>query len=400
MGWMKELLSQSPWLAALVPATIAVIVSLIVHRLGGVLLRRAARLSVVLKHVVEALHQPAQLVLPLIALQIVWQAAPNDLRFIDTVRHINGLALIGTFTWLVMSAISGVADGVIAKHPSNVADNLHARRIQTQARVLARTAMILVLMAGASFMLMTFPGARQVGASLLASAGVIGIVGGIAARPVFANLIAGLQIALAQPIRIDDVLIVEGEWGRVEEITGTYVVLNIWDERRLIIPLQYFIEKPFQNWTRNNSQMLGSVFVYADFGMPLAPLRAEMERIVRAAPEWDQRVFVLQVTDATERTMQIRILATAESSPKAFDLRCRIREGIIDFMQREYPQFLPQLRVQNATDFRPASRLDAPAPSAGGAGPKMEQAINIQAPPGGDATANVVPPASIVRPAV
>jgi len=174
---------------------------------------------------------------------------------------------------------------------------------------------------------------------------VIGIIAGLAAKPVFSNLIAGLQLALTQPIRIDDVLVVEGEWGRVEEITGTFVVLRIWDERCLILPLSYFIEKPFQNWTRSSAQLLGSVFFYVDFGMPVAPLRAELERIVRGAPEWDGRTFVLQVTDTTERTMQIRALATAQSSGLAFDLRCRIREGLIDFMQREYPQHLPQLRI-------------------------------------------------------
>ena len=213
--------------------------------------------------------------------------------------------------------------------------------------MLARTADSVLLVAGASMMLMTFPGARQVGASLLASAGVIGIVAGLAAKPVFSNLIAGLQIALAQPIRIDDVLVVEGEWGRVEEITGTFVVLRLWDERRLILPLSYFIEKPFQNWTRSSAQLLGSVFIYADYGMPLAPLREEVERIVKAAPEWDGRFFNLRVTDTTERTMQIRVLCTAASSSLAFDLRCTVREGLIDFMQREYPQFLPRVRIED-----------------------------------------------------
>lgn len=373
---MNELLTEYPWLGVLVPATIAVIVALVVHRVGGLLLLRASRPAPVVQAILRAVRQPARWALPLLALQAVWQAAPGDLRFIDSVRHMNGLALIAAFTWLAMRAIGGLADGVIARHPADVADNLHARRIHTQTRVLSRTAMFVVLIGGAAMMLMTFPGARQVGASLLASAGVVGIVAGIAARPVFSNLIAGLQIALAQPIRIDDVLIVEGEWGRVEEITGTYVVLSIWDERRLIIPLQYFIEKPFQNWTRNNAQLLGAVFIYVDFGMPLAPLRTEMERIVRAAPEWDGRVFVLQVTDATERTMQIRILATAASSPKAFDLRCRIREGMIDFMQREYPQFLPQLRIQATADFRPASREQAP-PQTRTDALKMEQAVHL-----------------------
>jgi small-conductance mechanosensitive channel len=192
---------------------------------------------------------------------------------------------------------------------------------------------------------MTFPGARQLGASLLASAGVLGIIGGLAARPVFSNLIAGLQLALAQPIRLDDVLIVQGEWGRVEEITGTYVVLRIWDERRLIIPLQWFIENPFQNWTRSTSRILGTVFLNVDYALPVEALRTEARRLVEQAPEWDQRVFVVQVTDATERTMQIRVLVSASDSGKAFDLRCRVREGLLEWLAREYPQCLPTSRV-------------------------------------------------------
>ncbi|MNN18106.1 Miniconductance mechanosensitive channel MscM precursor [compost metagenome] len=289
---------------------------------------------------------PAKAVLPLLALQTVWQAAPDDLRWIDNVRHLNGLLMIVATTWLAARIIAGFAQGVLERHPVDVADNMGARRIHTQTRVLSRIAMSLVIVIGASMVLMTFPGARQVGASLLASAGVVGLVAGFAAKPVFSNLIAGLQLALTQPIRLDDVLIVEGEWGRVEEITGTYVVLRIWDDRRLIIPLQYFIEKPFQNWTRSSAELLGSVFFHVDYGMPLAPLRKELERIVHAAPQWDRRFFNLVVTDATERTMQLRVLCTAASSGLAWDLRCVVREGLIDFMQREYPQFLPRLRIE------------------------------------------------------
>jgi small-conductance mechanosensitive channel len=148
--------------------------------------------------------------------------------------------------------------------------------------------------------------------------------------------------------------VVEGEWGRVEEITGTFVVVKIWDDRRLILPLSYFIEKPFQNWTRKSSQLLGAVFVYVDYGMPVAPLRAEVERIVKGAPEWDGRFFNLQVTDATERSMQLRVLCTAGNSSLAFDLRCKVREGLIDFMQREYPQFLPKMRIEGDA-MQPAS---------------------------------------------
>ncbi|HEX7864368.1 MAG TPA: mechanosensitive ion channel domain-containing protein [Variovorax sp.] len=340
----KEILAH-PWFGTWVAILVVIPLALLVHRIGGLVLKRITRPAPAVHAMVLNCNAPARLVLPLVALLLIFQAAPEDLRFIGNVRHFNGLLLIAAATWLTVKAISGFADGVLAQNPSDIADNLQARRVLTQTRVLARTAMSVVIVAGGAMMLMTFPGARQVGASLLASAGVIGIVAGLAAKPVFSNLIAGLQIALAQPIRIDDVLVVEGEWGRVEEITGTFVVVRIWDERRLILPLTYFIEKPFQNWTRHSSQLLGAVFIYVDYGMPLAPLREEVERIVKAAPEWDGRFFNLRVTDATERTMQIRVLCTAATSSLTFDLRCSVREGLIDYMQREYPQFLPKLRI-------------------------------------------------------
>lgn len=343
-----------PWAVTALAAFTAALAALIAHRAAWLVLLRITSPTPLMQIMVRSCARAASMVLPLLALQLVWQAAPDDLRWINSIRHFNGLALIAGFTWLAASAIDGVADGVTARHPVDVADNLQARRIHTQARVLSRTAMVVALLAGVSLMLMTFPGARQVGASLLASAGVVGIVAGIAARPVFSNLIAGLQIALSQPIRIDDVLIVEGEWGRVEEITGSYVVLHIWDDRRLIIPLQWFIEHPFQNWTRTSSQLLGTVFLNVDFATPMAPLRAELERIVQGMPEWDRRVVKLQVTDTTERTMQLRILVTAQSAGLAFDLRCKVREAMIDFMQREYPRHLPTLRL-DATAGGPAT---------------------------------------------
>lgn len=351
-----DILLAHPWFGTWTAALVAVIVALIVHRLGGLLLLRMTRATPVLHAIVVKSRAPAKAVLPLLALQTVWQAAPDDLRWIDSVRHLNGLLMIIATTWLAVRIIAGLAQGIMARHPVDVADNIGARRIHTQTRVLSRIAMSLVVLMGAAMLLMTFPGARQVGASLLASAGVVGLIAGFAAKPVFSNMIAGLQLALTQPIRLDDVLIVEGEWGRVEEITGTYVVLRIWDERRLIIPLQYFIEKPFQNWTRSSAQLLGSVFFHVDYGMPLAPLRKELERIVHAAPEWDRRFFNLVVTDATERTMQLRVLCTAASSGLAWDLRCVVREGLIDFMQREYPQFLPRLRIEGEGEGGAARR--------------------------------------------
>jgi small-conductance mechanosensitive channel len=279
------------------------------------------------------------------------------------------VALLAALTWLAVRAISGIERAINLRHPANVEDNLHARQVQTQTRVLSRSGMLLVGVLGVATILMTFPGVRSFGASLLASAGVAGLVIGLAARPVLSNLLAGLQIALAQPIRLDDVLIIQNEWGRVEEITGTYVVLRIWDERRLIIPLQWLIENPFQNWTRTSSQILGTVFLWVDYGLPLAPLRAELDRIVHAAPEWDKRVVVLQVTDADEKTMQLRILVSSRNSGLNFDLRCRVREALIDFLRRDYPEYLPRIRIE--TDSGPQHEtqpLHAVQPSLGGGG--------------------------------
>lgn len=341
-----SLFTWSPWYPLIGVAIAAVLVALIAHRVGRAVLLRVLRGAVLPTAVTNRTQRPASWLFPLIALQLVWQGAPNDLPGIGPVSHVNGILLIMALTWVATSAIRGVADGIIQLNPADVADNLHARRIFTQTRVLSRIAIGAVVVAGTAMALMTFPGARQVGASLLASAGVIGLVAGIAAKPVFGNLIAGLQIALSQPIRIDDVLVIEGEWGRVEEITGAYVVLKIWDERRLIIPLQYFVEKPFQNWTRRSAQIIGTVFLRVDYGMPLQPLRDAARRACEASPHWDGRLCLLQVTDIdSERGMQLRILVTSASSGQAWDLRCAVREALIDFIQREHPQALPKLRA-------------------------------------------------------
>ncbi len=342
------------WVATALMALAAVAVALVAHRVLSRVLRRATRGAPIVHAVGINCERAAGAALPLLALQLAWQFAPNTLHLIENVRHLNGVLLIAALTWLAMSAIQGLAQGVIDQHRVDVEDNMHARRIHTQARVLSRSAMVLVLIAGASMALMTFPGARQVGASLLASAGVLGIIGGIAARPVFSNLIAGLQLALAQPIRLDDVLIVQGEWGRVEEITGTYVVLRIWDERRLIIPLQWFIENPFQNWTRASSQIHQAVYLFVDFATPLAPLRAELQRVVEAAPQWDGRTCTLVIVDATDRAMKIRALVSARASGPAFELGCLVREALFGFMAREYRHCLPTVREIHKVENEPA----------------------------------------------
>lgn len=356
------------WAPLVAVAIAAALGAALASRLLRPVLRRLAAFSPLLLKVITRCERAVLWLAPLVAMQIVWQGVPDDVRAIDSVRHLNGLLLIGAITWLAASAVQGLADGVIALHPSDIADNLHARRVQTQTRVLARIATSAVLLTGLAFVLMTFPRARQLGTSLLASAGVAGLVVGIAARSVFSNLLAGLQIALAQPIRLDDVLIVEGEWGRVEEITATYVVLKIWDERRLIIPLQWFIEHPFQNWTRNEAAMLGTVFLWVDYTLPVEPLRREAQRLCEAQKTWDRRVCVVQVTEASEQCMQLRILVSSASSGDNFDLRCALREGLIDYLQREFPTALPRWRasINPVTDMKQAVVGQADAPAAPG----------------------------------
>ncbi|HVZ42970.1 MAG TPA: mechanosensitive ion channel domain-containing protein [Ramlibacter sp.] len=354
MTELSQLLDQHSWSATLVVALVAVLVAIALHRVGGILLRRVARYSAFALTVLRALDRPAGAVLPSLALLMVWGLAPDQLPYLARVEHFTVLLLVVALTWLGCAAVAGLAKAIIEQHPVTTSDNLQARRVLTQTRVLSRSATTLVLIAGASLALMTFPGARQVGASLLASAGVIGIVGGLAARPVFSNLIAGLQIALSQPIRLDDVLIVQGEWGRVEEITGTYVVLKIWDERRLIVPLQWFIENPFQNWTRTSAQILGSVMLWVDYATPVEAIRAEAKRVAESASEWDGRVFSVQVSDTTDRAMQVRVLVSSADSGKSWDLRCKLREALLAFLAREHPQCLPVARQENRGEAAPS----------------------------------------------
>jgi small-conductance mechanosensitive channel len=335
----------NPWLATAATAAVAIALVLVAHAILFAVLRRLARFSVLLSVLVEHARRPAAFVLPLVVVQFVLEAAPGDLRLMHATRNAASLLLIAGITWLGMRIIGAVAETVIRRHPSNVSDNVEARRVQTQTRVLARILMGLVLLIGIGSALMMFPSVRQVGTSLLASAGVAGLVAGIAARPVLGNLIAGLQIALTQPIRLDDVVVVDGEWGRIEDITSAYVVVKLWDERRLVVPLQWFIQNPFQNWTRREAQIIGTVLLWTDYTVPLAALRKELERTVAEAREWDRRVCVLQVVETSEHSVQLRALVSSADSSANWDLRCRVREALVDYLQREHPQALPRTRA-------------------------------------------------------
>ncbi len=338
--------TSNPWLASALSAAAAIASGLLLHAVFLPIVRRLVAFSVHMSTVVQYIARPTRLLVPVFGLQLVWEAQGPALPGIQYLRLLTALLLTFAVTWTAIRAITGFAEAVVRAHPVNVTDNLAARRLRTQASVLTRVIVMVVVIIGVASALMLFPSVREVGAGLLASAGIAGIAAGVAARPVLSNLIAGLQLALSQPIRLDDVVIIEGEWGRVEEITSTYVVVKIWDERRMVVPLQWIIENPFQNWTRSSAELLGTVLLWVDFQVPLAPLRAELERLCKAAPEWDGRLALLQVVDASERAMQIRALVSAVDSGKAWDLRCRVREGLIAYLQRHHPEGLPRLRAE------------------------------------------------------
>ncbi|OWY26690.1 mechanosensitive ion channel family protein [Herbaspirillum robiniae] len=327
-------------------ALLSVVLAIVIHRAGTALIRRLARGHPFTITATEVAYNSGRTCLILFLLRLVLTGAPDNTPGLTSISYLTSVALILALTWFLMRCVKSVSVAVVKLNPYDVADNLRARRILTQTRVLSRSAYFIIALLGLSFVLLTLPGARQFGASLLASAGVAGIVAGIAAKPVLGNFFAGLQIAFSQPIRIDDVLIVKGEWGRVEEITGTFVVVKIWDERRMIVPLQWFIENPFENWTHTSATILGTVFLWLDYAVPAREVRAEFERVCKTLPLWDKRVCVMHVTDADQRCMQVRLLVSAVDSGSAFDLRCQIREHMISFIATNYPQALPRLRAE------------------------------------------------------
>ena len=289
---------------------------------------------------------PSRLLVLFVLMQAMLKNFAEQGTPIAVLRDINSLLLVATLTWLMVRMVAAARDTIIAAHPVESPDNLEARRIQTQTRVLSRSAISLIVLIGAGLSLMTFPALQQLGTSLLAAGGLAGIAAGFAAKPIFSNLLAGLQIALTQPIRLDDVVIVQNEWGRIDEITGTYVVVKLWDQRRMILPLQWFIENPFQNWTRHSAELLAYVLLWLDYRAPVEPIRREAIRLCEAAPEWDGRLVEVQLVDASPQAVQLRVLVSAANADFAWHLRCRLREELIAFIQREYPDCLPRVRLE------------------------------------------------------
>lgn len=294
-----------------------------------------ARIGAVLRYGVVLLA--ATMAFPALPLPSEPGAALHKLLIAGTI------VLIG---WIVLVGANTVLDGMAARLRMDVADNLDARKAATQLRVLKTAADTLITLVTLALALMSFPSVEQFGLSLFASAGVAGLVLGLAARPLLENLLAGVQLALTQPIRIDDVLVVQGQWGWVEEINATYVVMRLWDRRRFVLPLNYFLQNPFENWTRTSSEIIGSVFLHLDYTAPVAALRAKAEEIVRASPLWNGNVFNVQVSDAGPETITLRVLVTAADSPSAWDLRCEVREKLLAHVQAEHPGALPRRRLE------------------------------------------------------
>ncbi len=352
---------------------VAAVGGFVLHAIVFSILRRfAGRTDTTIDNAfVDRLARPAWIILPVLAVQFVMpsQAAiPDGQRLL--LRHVVSLITILAVVWLIVALIHAGANLVKGRHDVSVADNYLARRMHTQVNLLSRTLVVFVVIIGIGLALMTFPRVRELGTSLLASAGIAGIVIGFAARPVLENLIAGVQLALTQPINIDDVVIIEGEWGRIEQFTSTYVVVKIWDERRLIVPFSKFISEPFQNWTRRTADILGTVFVYADYTVPVEAVRQELRRIAENHEKWDGKVCNLQVTDATPTTVQLRGLVSAGNSGDAWDLRVHVREQLIAFLQREYPETLPRSRVSLHED---GTAPQATAPSAATPKPRQQK---------------------------
>lgn len=280
-----------------------------------------------------------------IALSIIISAWDTEYEIVTYLLHVLKVLIIFAATWLIISFIKLGKELLLKPYDFGEKDNLRARKVTTQFKIIERILITIIIIIALGIALMTFESIRQIGVSLFASAGVAGIIIGISAQKLLANVLAGIQIALAQPIRLDDVVIVEGEWGWIDEINLTYVVVRIWDKRRLVVPTTYFIEKPFQNWTRQTAEILGTVFIYTDYTVPFDKLREELTRILESDKNWDGNVNVLQVTNATEKTVEVRALMSAVDSPTAWDLRVNVREKLIAFLQENYPDSLPRTRL-------------------------------------------------------
>lgn len=301
---------------------------------------------------VRHLRKPVLLFLPVL---FVYGVLPvvREYMTVSTSAVVEGglqALLVIAVAWLLIAALQAAEDAIAGHYEMNVPDNLKARKIVTQVRILRRISTVIIMILAVGFILLQYEPFRRLGTGILASAGIVGIVVGIAAQQTLSDLIAGIQIALTQPIRVDDVVIVEGDFGWVEEITLTYVVVRVWDRRRIVLPITHFVENPFQNWTRTSADLIGSVFLHVDYRTPVDAVREELRRIVEASEYWDGDVCALHVTDATDRAVQLRAIASAPDAPDLWELRCEIREALIAYLRDQHPEALPVVRAKMQAD--------------------------------------------------
>ncbi len=334
------------WLSPALTALVGVVVTLLIYKGALALIHRLTRRKAIPRLFLDASDTALGVVFALLALNAVLATAPTHLPLLSNIQHAAILSLIVAVTWALVQCTSAIGDVIVALNPVLEGQWKRARKVETQTRFLVRVLNILIVIVGLGAALVTFDPVQALGGSLLASAGIGGIILGFAAKPVLGNLLAGLQIALTQPFRIDDVLFVQGEWCWVEEVTATYVVLRVWDLRRLVVPLQWFIENPFQNWSRNDTELMGTVFITVDYAMPIEPLRIEFDRLLRQSMVWNGAINTVQVTEAGDANIEVRLLMSAADSTTLWNLRCTIREGMITFIQQHYPEQLPRLRAR------------------------------------------------------
>ena len=339
LGWLPDLLAGA--ILLLMAALLAVLVHWLFMRALRTVIPRE---RVFFQNLLLETKVPTRWAVINFAIGTALPFAPFTSQVSSTIGNLVTASFIALIGWIALKALDLAVMVHLRQYRIDVEDNLLARKHITQTRILRRAAALVIIVVTIAAGLMTFESVRQYGVSLLAAGGAAGIIVGLAAQPVLSNLFAGLQLALTQPIRIDDAVIVEGEWGTIEEITATYVVIKVWDWRRLVVPLRYFIEQPFQNWTRETASLIGVVMLYLDYRAPIDQIRAKLEEVAGASKLWDRRVVNLQVVEAFETTIQVRALVSAKNAPTAFDLRCEVREKLISYIQSEMPQALPHVR--------------------------------------------------------
>ena len=330
----------------------AVVAGLVIHailfRVARATVRRMPSVLVFDGVVLERTRRPLRLILPLAAVYAAYPFA-QDYLSADVQALLDGLlhaVTVLAVAWLLVALVMMAEDIIAQRYSIEEEDNLQARKIVTQVRILRRIAFVVIGVLTVGAILMQYEPFRELGTGILASAGIIGIVVGVAAQRTLGNLIAGFQIAFTQPIRVDDVVIAEGDFGWVEEITLTYVVVRVWDQRRIVVPITQFVEQPFQNWTRTSSELLGTVFLYVDHTVPFDAIRQALGEIVEASEYYDGRVWRLHVTDASEKTVELRALMSADSAPNLWELRCEVREKLIAYVQDRFPDALPRVRAE------------------------------------------------------